>query len=167
MRNVDVRPTMLQALSAHPALLNSWQRLADSVATEFPALAEQMRRTARGTRNQDIVRLDQQLEKSLVSSLEKFVPVVLVRSDVRAFLYAQVYLFRNWIFRIKTSTKQPVLADRYLLNQQALVAALRVARQQHVPVLLYVIPLNRTADAPYVATEYDAFKTWLEQTAAA
>src|SRR5690606_26417021 len=105
-------------------------------------------------------------ETSLVSTLANFIPLVAIRSDLRSFLYERVYLFRNWVFRIRTSSKRPVLADRYALNQDALIAALRLAKQRDIRVLVYVIPLNLGAEAPYVASEYAAFKTWLEQTAA-
>lgn len=165
MRNVEVRETMRQVLNAEPALANSWQRAIDSLRASAPELATQMSRTLEASRAQSVTRLDQRVEQSVVSSLAEALPIVSLRADLRSFVFAQVYLFRNWVFQIKTSTKRPVLADRYLVNQQALVEAVRYAKQHHIRVLLYVIPLNLSADAPYVAEQYSAFKDWLKATA--
>ena len=165
MRNVDVRETMQEALNANPALAREWQRSIDSLRAELPILATQMERTLETSRAQSVTRLDQRVEQALVSNLASTVPIVALRADLRSFLYNQVYFFRNWVFQIKTSTKRPVLADRYVLNQQALVSAVRFAKQHHIRVMLYVIPLNLSADAPYVAEQYSAFKNWLQATA--
>lgn len=166
MRGVEVRETMQQALIAKPALVARWQRTLDSLRSSAPELADQMSRTLAASRTQQVTRLDQRVEQTLVSRLATAIPIVSLRADLRTFLFAQVYLFRNWVFQIKTSTKRPVLADRYAVNQQALVTSVRFAKQHHIRVLLYVIPLNLSADAPYVTEQYDAFKQWLKSTAA-
>lgn len=167
MRNVDVRATMARVLTSDTLLAHSWRTFADSIKSEFPELSAQMARALADANTQTVTRIDQRVEQSLVQGLERIVPAIGLRTDLRAFLYGKVYLLRNWVFRIKTSTKRPVLADRYALNQQALVASLRFARQRGIAVLLYVIPLNLGAEAPYVPAEYDAFKRWLAETARA
>lgn len=165
MRNVDVRETMQQVLVTNPKLASAWQHTLDSLRGEFPELSSNMTRTLESSRSQSVTRLDQRVEQMLVSNLASVIPIVSLRADLRSFLYAQVYLFRNWVFQIKTSTKRTILADRYIVNQQALVAAVRFAKQHHVRLLLYVIPLNRSADAPYVTEQYESFKAWLQATA--
>lgn len=165
MRNIDVRETMQQVLTAKPSLAAAWKHSLDSLSGSSPELASHMLRTLEASRTQSVTRLDQRVEQTLVSAIASVVPIVSLRADLRGFIYTQVYLFRNWLFRIKTSTKRPVLADRYVVNQQALVSAVRFAKQHHIRVLLYVIPLNLSADAPYVTEQYDAFKQWLKSMA--
>ena len=165
MRNVEVRETMRDVLANVPALDSAWRRSSDLLQTEFPELAKQMTRTLEGARARQTLRFDQRVEQSLVEAVGGVLPVVAIRSDLRTFVFERAYLLRNWMFRIKTSTKRPMLADRYVLNQQALVAAVRYAKQRGMRVLLYVIPLNRIAETPYVTEQYDGFKLWLQQTA--
>lgn len=165
MRNVEVRETMRDVLADVPALDSAWRRSSDLLQTEFPELAKQMTRTLEGARARQTLRFDQRVEQSLVEAVGGVLPVVAIRSDLRTFVFERAYLLRNWMFRIKTSTKRPMLADRYVLNQQALVAAVRYAKQRGMRVLLYVIPLNRIAETPYVTEQYDGFKLWLQQTA--
>lgn len=165
MRNVDVRETMRDVLAGVPALDSTWRRSSDSLQAEFPELAQQMRRTLDGARLRQTLRFDQRVEQSLVRTVSGILPVVAIRSDLRTFLFERAYLLRNWMFGIKTSTKRPILADRYALNQQALVAAVRYAQQHGMHVLLYVIPLNRSAETPYITEQYNGFKSWLNQMA--
>ena len=165
MRNVEVRETMRDVLGDVPALDSAWRLSRDSLQAEFPELAKQMTRTLEGARSRQTLRFDQRVEQALVSAAGSVLPVVAIRSDLRTFLFERAYLLRNWMFRIKTSTKRPILADRYTLNQQALVASVRYAKHHSMRVLLYVIPLNRSADTPYITAQYDGFKSWLQQTA--
>lgn len=165
MRNIDLRPTMAKDLGADSALAARWRHFADSVHAEMPDLSVAMSRALEDAHTQDVTRIDQRIEQRLVGDIADVAPVVGLRTDLRSFLYERTYLFRNWIFGIKTSTKRPVLADRYALNQQALVAAVRFARAHGIAVSLYVIPLNKSAEAPYVAEQYDSFKQWLALTA--
>lgn len=166
MRNLEVRESMRDVMAGVPALDSAWRRSSETLQGEFPELAQQMTRTLQGSRARKTVRVDQRVEQSLVRAVSRVVPVVDIRADLRAFLFEGVYLLRNRVFNIKTSTKRPILSDRYALNQQALVAAVRYAKQHGIRVLVYVIPLNRTADTPYITEQYDGFKKWLEQTAA-
>ncbi|MEO7359777.1 MAG: hypothetical protein ABI120_05570 [Gemmatimonadaceae bacterium] len=165
MRNMEVRETMRDVLAEVPALDSAWRHSGDSLQAEFPELAKQMMRTLEGARSRQTLRFDQRVEQSLVNNVSEILPVVAIRSDLRTFLYERAYLLRNWMFGIKTSTKRPILADRYTLNQQALVAAVRYAKQHGMRVLLYVIPLNRSAETPYITEQYNGFKSWLQETA--
>jgi hypothetical protein len=165
MRNTEVRNSMLTAMGAQAPLASAWRASADSLQEEFPLLARQMMRSLDYSKTQDVVRLDQRVEAALVTALSRAVPLVAIRADLRTFVQTRVYLFRNWVFGIKTSTKRPILAAAYQLNQDALVAAMRFAKRHNIRVLLYVVPLNLGAEAPYVDSEYATFKQWLEATA--
>ncbi len=165
MRNIEVRETMRDVLAAVPPLDSSWRHSAEILQSEFPELSKEMFRTLEAARAQQALRPDQRVEQSLVRTVSRVLPIVAIRSDLRTYLFQSVYLLRNWVFQIKTSTKRPILADRYALNQEALVASLRYAKQHGMRVLMYVIPLNRSAETPYVTEQYDAFKRWLEQVA--
>ncbi|MEO8452589.1 MAG: SGNH/GDSL hydrolase family protein [Gemmatimonadota bacterium] len=165
MRNVDARPGIQAMLRTRPDIAASWQQVADSAAPKYPALAKKMARTLADARSNELTRLDQRIERRVIGSLEDVLPLVRHRADLRSFLLDRLYLLRNAVFRIKTSTKRPMLPDRYALNRDALVAALRLASRRHIPVLLYVVPLNPRAETPYVEEEYVAFKQWLERTA--
>jgi hypothetical protein len=73
-----------------------------------------------------------------------------------------VYRLRNWVFRIKPTTKRPILESRYALNQEFLELMIDLARDRGVALPMYVIPLNPLAENPYVPEEYARSVAWLQ-----
>ena len=51
-----------------------------------------------------------------------------------------------------------MIPGRYEQNLAALEALLHFAREDGVAVLVYVVPLRRDVDSPYVQEEYERFK---------
>jgi hypothetical protein len=66
---------------------------------------------------------------------------------------------------IRSTTKRPIIESRYELNKQFLELIVDLAERTKVRLLLYVIPLNPSAENPYIGEEYAAFKTWIESLA--
>jgi hypothetical protein len=89
MRNAELRPTMAQVLTSDAALSRTWQHFADSVSAEFPDLAVAMSRTLTDAHAQDVTRVDQRVEQSLVSTMAQVLPLVGLRTDLRSCLYVQ------------------------------------------------------------------------------
>jgi hypothetical protein len=164
MRNVDIRPAMQQQLLNRPEITAEWKRIADSISRSLPVLAKKMTGALEAHVEREQRSLAQRVEEVLVRRAGQMLPVIRMRSDLRAYLLGSLFELRNWVFAIKTSSKRPMLADRFSLNQDAYVATLRLARQHGIPVLAYVIPLNPLATSPYVELEYVAFKLWLDST---
>ena len=74
----------------------------------------------------------------------------------------QLFDLRNWLFRIKNTSKRPIIQGRYDLNKEFLGLMVDLAQRNGVTMILYVIPLNPQAENPYIPEQYAAFKTWLE-----
>jgi hypothetical protein len=72
-----------------------------------------------------------------------------------------LYHLRNRIFRIKPTSKRPVIESRYTANREFLDLMMDVSAANGVQFVTYVIPLNPNAENPYVAAEYEEFKRWL------
>jgi hypothetical protein len=83
-------------------------------------------------------------------------------TDLNAKAQFGAFLLRNWLFRIKATSKRPLLDSVYQLNQEFLGLMAEVAKERGVALVLYVIPLNPMADNPYVPEQYAAFKSWLQ-----
>jgi hypothetical protein len=94
-------------------------------------------------------------------------PMVGAREDLNAEVQMRAFLLRNLVFQIEPSSKRPVIASRYALNQELLGLLIELAKRRGVTVVLYVIPLNPLAENPYVAEEHASFKRWAEDLAKA
>jgi len=97
-------------------------------------------------------------ERVLNEFLKKNVSLWELRPEIRGRIFVGMYKLRNWIFGINPGTKRPKILGRYNLNMLALKALLQSARDDHINVLLYVVPIRQDVEIPYIAEEYSQFK---------
>ena len=105
------------------------------------------------------------VEARLRSAAGEFVPAVGARKELNATAQMLAGDVRNALLRIKSSSKRPILKTRYELNCQFLEILMAECKREQVQLIVYVNPLNPLAENPYVASEYEEFKRWIESTA--
>jgi hypothetical protein len=160
-RNVDLRPGYLSLLASHPALQSRWRAACTpELTTKYPVACEKMARSLESARETAAAQPDD-IEHRLRNSVAKVVPAVGSHTELNAALTLQAFLFRNWLFDIKPTSKRPIIGSRYELNQQFLGMLADLARANGVEPMFYVIPLNPLADNPYIPEQYQQFKTSL------
>lgn len=161
MRNTDLRPGLQAFLRGRRDLVADWERAARLHADEFPAASGKMLESLAALQR-EADRGEVTLESTIRDAAAGMLPVVRERSDLNAFVQSGIlYRLRNAVFRIKATSKRPLLAGRYSLNQEFLGLMSRVAEEHGIRLATYVIPLNPQAENPYVPAEYEAFKSWL------
>ena len=69
-----------------------------------------------------------------------------------------VYVARNHLLGINSSTVRKLIPSRYDRNMQALTALLRLARARGIPVIGYISPLRQDLAPPYDPGEYARWK---------
>ena len=160
-RNVDLRPGYLSLLAADSAVQSLWRSAcAPKLAARYPVACEKMARSLESARDTATADPDD-FEHHLRNSVAKVVPAVRSRTELNGFLTSKAFELRNWLFNIKPTSKRPIIASRYELNQQFLGMLAELARVNGVEPIFYVIPLNPLADNPYIPEQYQQFKTWL------
>jgi hypothetical protein len=166
-RNLDVRPGLLEFMRKRPQLRQAWTDACSAHGPQYAKACDKMMATVRQA---DVVATaqaeDDSLESFLRAKLGQVVPVVHARASLNVEAQVQLFTLRNRLLGIKSTTKRPLLASRYDLNRELLELMSDVAREHHVQLVLYVIPLNPLAENPYVSSEYDAFKEWVASFAA-
>lgn len=162
MRNLDVRPKLLQFMEQRPELQSAWKEAAMRYREPFPRASEKMLGTLQSLHEQETAdaTADESFETRLRNTVAEYVPLVEGRREINAYIYGHLYFLRNFIFNIKTSTKRPIIGARYDLNRELLEIIAEEAARRNIKLLSYVIPLNPRADSPYVDSEYRGFKTW-------
>jgi hypothetical protein len=161
-RNQDLRPALDALLRARPDVAGLYRAIAEQHLATHPLAARKMLASleapaAQAPKSEEA----STVEGRLRARAERALPVVAARKDVNAEVQFDLFLLRNAVFRIKATTKRPILASRYELNQELLDLMLDVARREGVVMPMYVIPLNPQAETPYVAEQYEAFKAWV------
>jgi hypothetical protein len=160
-RNVDLRPGLTRFLERQPGLRDAWLGLCSSRSAQYPMACAKVRAAASdGKRTES---REDDTEYRLRSALGRAVPIVADSTDLNGQAQYELYLLRNYVFRIKSTTKRPMLDSVYSLNQEFLGLMADVAKERSVQLVLYVIPLNPGADNPYVPEQYASFKAWLER----
>jgi hypothetical protein len=159
-RNVDLRPSLAAFLGGNAALQDSWRSICHGRETRFPAACRKHEPSAEKPKPVEDSR-QPDLEGRLRTLAGEASPLVVSRADLNAVVQMQVFLFRNWLLHITPTSKRPVIASRYRLNQELLELFIEVARDHGVTPMLYINPLNPQAENPYVPSEYEAFKVWL------
>jgi len=170
-RNVDIRPGLRKLLS-NPEVAEGWRGVCEKRMGSFPIACEKMRASlaapaadASGATLTKEETLKDRAERRLRDSAGASLPLVGARAELNAALQTQAFLFRNWVFRIKPTSKRPVIQSRYELNKQLLELMVSVSKQHGMKLVLYVIPLNPQAENPYVPEQYAEFKRWVEKLA--
>lgn len=80
------------------------------------------------------------------------------RGKARGKLFLNLFRLRNSLFGITPQSKRLLLKGPYRLNMRALDALLASAHEQHIRVLVYIVPLRNDVAIPYVTAEYERFK---------
>ncbi len=157
-RNVDLRAAYGQFLRGDPVLSNAWRQAIATYGAKYPLATEKMRQTLEAP---VALAAEATLDGTLREAIGKVVPLVRLRQELNAELMTQLFTLRNFVLRIKASSKRRMLAARYATNQEFVALMIDLARQKGIEPLFYVNPLNRIAETPYVDEEYRDFKTWL------
>jgi hypothetical protein len=160
-RNIDLRPGLLRFLEQQPGLRAAWIDVCASRATTYPMACAKMGSAVAELQRHESHEDD--FEHRVRAQLGRAVPIIANSADLNAQAQYQLYLLRNYAFRIKSTTKRPMLDSVYSLNREFLGLMADVAKEHSIDLALYVIPLNPSAENPYVSDQYAAFKSWLEQ----
>jgi len=105
--------------------------------------------------------LQQGVENRLDAALAKASPLWADRDSMQLKFLVDVYIVRNRLLGINSSTVRKLIADRYDRNMQALTALLRLARARDIPVIGYISPLRQDLAPPYDPDEYARWKSVL------
>jgi hypothetical protein len=103
-------------------------------------------------------RKDEGAEAWLVEKIGNHLPIFEKRELIYYSMYNAMYRLRNWIFRIDTQSKRPILPTRYTQAMDFLELALLTAHEAGIQVLLYNVPLRQEVDTPYVPAQYEQFR---------
>ena len=85
------------------------------------------------------------------------------RAFIEATTFRTLFSLRRWVFRIDTDTKRRIVPTRYRAGTQFLEAALRVAKESDIRVLLYNCPLRKEVKIPYFDSEYSRFREYFNE----
>ena len=97
-------------------------------------------------------------ENLLNKQLVKIWPSWSERENLRASLFHKLYLLRNSIFNINSSTIRKMIRGSYVNNQNAFKEILNLASKNEIEVLVYIAPIRNDVKIPYDVQEYDNFK---------
>lgn len=156
-RNVDLREGYRRFLDTSPGLKEAWIALAHTYAGRYPKATEAMLGSL------DASAAPSTREIRIRDAAAAVLPLVAARKELNARAQTLVFEARNWVFRIKPTSKRPILKSRYALNQELLELMIEVAKDNGVAIPLYVIPLNPLAENPYVPEEYAGSVAWLAE----
>jgi hypothetical protein len=163
-RNADLRPGLARFLREHEGLRAAWSHVCDGRSDRYPMACSKIRTSLDDSVATGAGPADN--EHKLRAALGRFVPMIADGPAMNAKAQWEIYVLRNWLFRIKSSTKRPMLESVYSLNQEFLALIADVARAGDVKLVPYVIPLNPSAENPYIPAQYASFKEWLQAFAA-
>jgi len=102
--------------------------------------------------------LQQGVENRLDATLAKISPLWADRDNMQLKFLVDVYVARNHLLGINSSTVRKLIPSRYDRNMQALTALLRLARARGIPVIGYISPLRQDLAPPYDPGEYARWK---------
>ncbi|MFP8880821.1 MAG: hypothetical protein VCE43_15975 [Myxococcota bacterium] len=125
-------------------------------AANFPEAESAMQRSLVAADEE--IRADEGLEAWMVSQVGPYLPIFQRRLFIEFKVHKTLGKIRNWVFRIDTASKRGILPTRYRAGMQFLEAALRVANQAGIRVLLYNAPLRKGVNIPYIDSEYARFR---------
>jgi hypothetical protein len=163
-RNIDLRPGYQRLLCQRPDLRTSWMDIAKRYRAEFPLAANKMETTLKKA-SEEAEQTEKSFEYELRTALSRTVPIIQNRRELNAWFQLQLYSLRNKIFNIQANSKRPQIKSRYLLNRQFLELMIAVAKRAGAVPIFYIVPLNPLAENPYISSEYEEFKSWVEELA--
>lgn len=98
------------------------------------------------------------LEDGVSAALGKVLPLWNERPGLRARLMVDLYIVRNAVFGIKTTSVRKMIRPRYEKNMRALTEIFSNFRGRGIPVLAYIAPIRQDHALPYDLAEYEAWK---------
>jgi hypothetical protein len=161
LREFEVRKQYLAHLKNHPELTAEWRRTAQRYRTKYPLATAEMLDSLEIANRSESVADDGSFETRLRERVSRYMPLVRERKQINSNVRLGLFTVRNAILGIKTSTKRPMVRQRYDMNREFLGLLVDLGRERGVKVLLYVAPFNPLAENPYIPEEYEAFKEWL------
>jgi hypothetical protein len=161
-RNIDLRPGYRAFLTQHSATAAGWEKTAARAMAEHPLAGAKMQRTLEEIRSEAKKVEKETFEGTLRRCLSDVLPLVAERQGLNAHLQTRLFLFRNWLFRIKPTSKRAIIEGRYGMNQEFFREMIDLSRRHGVTLIAYVVPLNPQAENPYLPEQYAEFKRWLE-----
>jgi hypothetical protein len=164
-RDVDLRPGYQEFLRSRPDVEAAWKATAERFAKTYPLASAKMLATYQDLNSAAGADPDT-FESRLRQRVGSWLPLVGERKDLYASVAIGLYKARNAILRITPTTKRPIIQSRYELNKQFLCLMADLAREHHVQMVTYIIPLNPLAQNPYVPEEYEEFKKYAARWAA-
>lgn len=103
--------------------------------------------------------LQERVELILNNSLTQHSRLWEARPEMRGWIFNQLYFLRNTLFGIKPTTKRKLILGRYIKNLAALENILSTAAEADIAVVMYVAPIRNDVEIPYLADEYQKFKS--------
>jgi hypothetical protein len=107
----------------------------------------------------------QRAEDAVSNWLAGYSDLWALRPELRGRFLIWLYTVRNEVLGIKPTTKRRVILWRYEANFAAMDAILRVAKDEGIKVILYVVPLRGGVELPYDKDDYKKFKIDVERAA--
>jgi CRP-like cAMP-binding protein len=161
-RNVDLRPGYQDFLRSRPDIEKEWKATAERIASTYPLASAKMLSTLNDLHASSAAE-ENTFESRLRARVGSWLPLVEQRKNIYVTVGLYLYQARNKILHITPTTKRPIILSRFDLNKQFLSLMADIAREHHVQLILYVIPLNPLAENPYVPEQYEAFKVYARQ----
>jgi hypothetical protein len=159
-REAGVRGSLRVLLRSPPIL--DWLS-SSSFRHEYPAAFSRLQ--------QDIAQAETELKKEegfeprLVAMIGPYVPIFAQRELIYSHVQTTMRRVRDWAFHIDTTTKRPIIEQRYVASLQYVELLLRAAHDKRVAVFLYNAPLRAEVDNPYIAEQYRRFRDALARSA--
>jgi hypothetical protein len=161
-RDVDLRPGYQDFMRSRPDIEAAWKATAERFAKTYPLASAKMLSTLQDL-HASAGADENTFESRLRARVGSWLPLVGARKDLYAVVAIDLYQARNAILHITPTSKRPIIQSRYELNKQFLSLIADIAKEHHVQLIVYVIPLNPLGNNPYVPEQYAAFKVYARQ----
>jgi hypothetical protein len=159
-RNVDLRSGYQEFMRRHPEIESSWRETAERHAKAYPLASAKMLSTL-AELHASATHSETSAEGRLRDAVGRMIPLIGERHELNATAQMRLYDLRNKLLGITPTTKRPIIESRYELNRQFLELIATTAREHGIQPVFYIIPLNPSAETPYVPDQYAAFKRWV------
>jgi hypothetical protein len=166
MRDYDIRSGFAPLLDQKTRDELSSNEVGRTILAEVDAQEKQNTADIQGTSRGGLAFSPQEYtEKALNTELSAVSQPWRDRDQMYAAVVEDLYSVRNFVFRIKSNTKRPIIASRLEANMNAMVELLELCKRHNVKVLVYVAPTRWDVEPPYFLDKYEAWKPEVERLA--